>query len=182
MDLWLISKNMINTKTNKYIAFQKKNPIINTILTSLVSIILGYLFSYFIEINPSIKRIEAINNKVLTKQDSSIKILTAINEKYTVKNIEGEDLKVGYSSLVKEDLVKVQGIDLERGEEIYLINYIGKYKPSVRLMVEEVIVDQTNKLNKEIKIYISKEALTLLGLEKELYKGIFTLKMKRVIK
>jgi hypothetical protein len=140
--------------------------------------------TYFVDIKPSIDNIKENNLNILSKQDSSIVILNDINNKYTIKNFEGEDVIIGYSSEVKMDLIKVvkcENNDLKRGDEIVLTNYIGKFRPSIQLMVEETIEPQSNT-NKKVKMFVSKDAMIKLGLDKELYKGIFSVRMKRIVK
>lgn len=171
-------------KSSGLLKFQRDYPIISTIVTSIISIFLGYLLTYAIDIKPSIENIDDNNIMILKKQDSCCAILSEINDKYTIQCESGEEIKVGYSSETQDDLIKVvksDKFDLKRGDEIYLTNICTKYQPSIKLMVEE-IVESTKKDKNEIKIYISKDAVKQLGLEKDIYRGVFTLKMKRIIK
>jgi hypothetical protein len=176
---------MVNNKKSRLKLFINKNPLLYSVLTCLLSCIFGYYISYFTDLKPSIYRIELASDSILNSQINTLSIIRDINDKYTSTLEEGIEIKIGYSSELKGDLIKViknEQFDLKRGEEIIISDNVRRYKTSIRLMVDEVILDKQKNLEQNVFIIVSKDAIYRLGLEDEIHKGIFTVKMKHTIK
>jgi len=113
----------------------------------------------------------------------SLKIeVSKIKNNYILKDKGGIDINVGINSkLIGNNIIvfKNNSFGLKYTQVIILSNPIDKnnFNPTVQLLVTEEVNRNDDK--SEAEIFISKDAAFRLGLENNLNKGVFKLKMKQ---
>jgi hypothetical protein len=159
-------------KQNKFMDFIRNwvAPILYVIVTVIIAPV---LIDYFFTLKPEIQKI----NDNIQKISCS---LEEIENRYTKRDENGVDCKVGISSEMSENNVAVfenNKFGLKGADKIYVTNPYSKYNPTMVFIVNLKEVDKKNPSNCDI--FLSKEAMEKLDINKsDFYKGIFNMKMR----
>lgn len=159
----------------------RKNSTWNNIIINISCGLIASLLLAFILYSVSAYNVIPIIKDTKRTLDSVKFDICKIKNNYVTKDKEGIEIKVGINSKLEGNNVTVfknNRLDLFYTQAIFLTNPIdfNNFDPTIQLIVTCEVERGDDKTGAEI--FISKAAAIRLGLEKNISKGVFTLKMR----
>lgn len=158
-------------KENKFLWIWEK--VIFPIMIFVFTIFIApLLWEYYVTIRPNIinidKNIQSMNNSI-----------SLIESRYTKKDVNGMDCKVGITSEMSGNSVAMpesNKYNLKGADVIYVTNPYSPYSPTMRFTV--YLKENTSNNDSKCDFFLSKEAMERLDInKKEFYKGVFNMKI-----